>query len=228
MSVLVLGAGRSGTNMALEILSGHPFLKATIIPEDKRFFERQKTYPDNYLTKCDTCYVKDITELHGTIGRNPNLAIILTIRDPRDMLMSKLRRGVTEKEGGDCKQLADDATPEGAIKDMSHMDYVFDMICRSYPDRIMLVKMEDMILNTQKTVKDMCDFLGLDFYYEMLTFYKRMRNSKKKNRYKGIDKSQVEMWKKWETAYCGWLKEKYPALEMYFIKLKPYAEKYRY
>jgi hypothetical protein len=52
--VIVFSAGRSGTNLVLEILTGSRFLMPTPYPEDKQLFNRKCTYPYNFLTKSDS------------------------------------------------------------------------------------------------------------------------------------------------------------------------------
>ena len=90
-AVAVIGCGRSGTNMVLEILSGHSALCPTSPdPEDKRFFVRGRRFPPGYLSKCDTDY-GSTESLIALLRLNSRLKIVWTIRDPRDICLSKLR-----------------------------------------------------------------------------------------------------------------------------------------
>ena len=57
MSVVVIGCGRSGTNITLEILRGSPQLIASLEPENKNLCDGS-IYDSYYLTKCDTWYFK--------------------------------------------------------------------------------------------------------------------------------------------------------------------------
>ena len=207
MSVVVVGCGRSGTNMVLEILRGNSFFKATEPPEDKKVFHSSKSYSQRYLTKCDTAYF-NFEKLEMVMEMNHMMKLVWTVRDPRDMILSKMRRGVPRSNGGDCKTLADDATPDGAIKDIERMMVLLISAIKRYsPNRLLVVKMEDVIQNIEISVAGLCRFLKIDIEMNMLTFYDRMRNKDKAKRYSGIDKSQVAMWKRWDTVYDGWFKE---------------------
>lgn len=208
MSVIVIGCGRSGTNMALEILSGSTELKATSQVEDKNFTKHKTKVPDNYLSKCDTCYCTT-KSLKSALQIHDNIKIIWTIRNPKDMCLSKLKRGLPISDGGDCKgTIADDATYDGCIKDIEHMYNLYREISKDYSDRIVLIKMENLILNLEHEVKKICQKLGIKFNHKMLDFTSRMRNEHKKKRYgNNIDKSQVDLWKNYKTIYNGFFKD---------------------
>jgi len=227
MSVVVLSCGRTGTNVALEILRGCKSLNATKIPEDKELFKRDTIYPNNYLTKMDTCYI-EYKDLRKLLSTNADMDVIWTIRDPRDMFMSKIRRGQPVSEGGDCQRVADDATIEGCVKDVEHMIDIYHKTIEEFPEYIKLIKMEDMILETKKTAKEMCDFLQIDFHDDMVNFPSRMRNSFKLKRYKGIDKSQVGLWRDWENVYDGWFVKRGYDMESLFKEIKPIIEYFNY
>jgi hypothetical protein len=173
MSVVVLSCGRTGTNIALEMLRGNSNLKASQIVENKGLTKPVKLYPNNYLTKCDTVYV-ETDEMVNLLETNPNMKIIWTIRDPRDVMMCKIRRGQPNTEGRG-NWVSDDGTPEGAEDDMRVMLSMYSHLIEVVPEKIMLVRMEDMITNTEKTAKKMCEFLGIDFEEEMTNFPNRMR-----------------------------------------------------
>ena len=49
MSVLVVGCGRSGTNMALEILTGNSFFKASKKPRDMEIWTRDIILEELFL-----------------------------------------------------------------------------------------------------------------------------------------------------------------------------------
>jgi len=204
MSVIVIGCGRSGTNVALEILSGHSFLSLSDPVENKKIISGNLSYPDWYLTKCDTCYFS-FEQLDRYLKANSTTKLIYTIRDPRDMILSKIRRGQLISEGGDCETLADDATPEGCIDDILHAHSLYLASRERYAERILLVKLENMLLHTESSARSMCTFLGLTFEVPMVHFYLRMHNQFKKKRYgQKVDLSQIAIWKRWEEIYDGW------------------------
>ncbi len=225
MSALVLGCGLTGTNMLLEILRASPQLQATEVAEDKHVFYRSEKLPKNYLSKCDTVYVPDFGMAKRLLDDNSELRILWTIRDLRDTALSKIYRG---QPGHDSPTLSDDATHEGCIKDLEWMHKVYKFIRANYPDRIMVVKMEDVILNFESTIKKVCNFCEIDYIAEMQGFTGRYRNKHKANRYKGLDTKQVEIYKNIETAYNGFFKDHSINLGSLFADLVPYQKEFGY
>lgn len=201
MSVVVTGCGRSGTNIALEILRGNSHFKATEPPENKRFFHSGEYYPPEYLTKCDTHYYDEVA-LKTTKQLNPDLKFVWCIRDPRDMAMSKLYRGRAQ---GDRPEQADDATYVGLMADLDKMAEIYRFVMDNYRNDLKVVHMETSLLNTAFVIAFLCKWLGFEYDHAMENFPKRMRNKKKLERYgSGIDLSQIEMYKSWQTVYDGW------------------------
>mgnify|MGYP003638434483 FL=1 len=202
MSVVVIGCGRSGTNVTLEILRGSPQLIASLEPENKNLCDGS-IYDSYYLTKCDTWYFKP-DQLESTMNKNPNMKIIWTMRDPRDMVLSKIVHGQPKSLGGDgSDRVADDATPEGCKADIFHMYECYKHITSLFPTRVLVVKMEDVLSDIEKETQRICDFVGLEYVESMCDFPSRMRNPDKKKRYSTIDKSQISIWKNWDTAYSS-------------------------
>lgn len=208
MSVIVVGAGRSGTNVVLEILRGSDKLKASDVIEDKQVFKRYPyRYPTKYLTKCDIQYF-DYWEMKRTLEHDKGIKIIFCIRDPRDMYLSKAYRGRPVSEGGDCVGYPDEGTPEGYLKNMEKMYCIYRRLFAEYPNRSMLVKMEDCLMDATIMTRLMFVFLDIpithDEAIEISDFPSRMRNKFKKKRYKTIDVGQMELWKRWAFIYNGW------------------------
>ncbi len=225
MSALVLGCGRTGTNMLLEILRASPHLQATEIAEDKQVFYRSEKLPENYLSKCDTVYVPDFGMVKRLLDDNPQLRILWTIRDLRDTALSKIYRG---QPGHDSPTLSDDATHKGCIKDLEWMRHIYRFINSNYPDRIMLVKMEDVILKFENTIKNVCDFCGIEYIKEMQNFTGRYRNEHKAKRYKGLDSKQVGIYKNIESAYNGFFKQHSIDIDLLFSDLLTYQKEFGY
>lgn len=224
MAVAVVGCGRSGTNMVLEILRGNSKLKASEKPEDKKLFHRKQPLCESYLTKCDTVYFTE-NEFTNTMNLNESLKIVWTIRDPRDMILSKIKRG---QPGEDNKRLADDATPEGCMNDLNKMYQLFLHAKKHFSDRLLLVKMEDVIRNIREEAQRMCDFLGIPLEEKMIDFVPRMRNGFKKKRYKTLDQGQLELWNDWRGVYDGYFaKNNYP-IEDLFANSQSLVENFGY
>ena len=206
MSIIVVGPGRSGTNMALEILRCSPSLEASSPAENKALF-KMTNIPENYLTKCDTCYTCP-EEVVSLLRSDENVKLVWCIRDPRDMILSKMYRGRPREEGGDCNGLADDATLEGAVEDMNHAKSILDkLLIEEFMDRIFYLHMESVITRTQKTINMLCSFLKIEYSPSMLEFYKTMRHPDKKARYNKIDTSQVKLWERVNEVYDGYFKD---------------------
>jgi len=227
MSAVVTSCGRTGTNMVLEILTGSSFFRPTEPAEDKKVFTRGIIYNERYLTKCDTVYY-EYENIKNTLIANNEMKIIWTIRDPRDMILSKFRRGVPKERGGDCKRIADDATLDGALLDINKMMGIYKNLISEFNDRVMLVKMEDAILDTEGIAKNMCEFLSVIFQSDMVEFWKRMRVDHKRARYSGKDISQVGLYKHWRDVYDGWFVKNDIDIESAFSYLDHLVRYFKY
>jgi hypothetical protein len=209
MSVVVMSCGRTGTNVALEILRGNKQLNASLEPENKTLVKPIKKYPKNYLTKCDTIYF-NTNQFTKLMEINPDMKIIWTIRDPRDIVLSKIFRGQPNTEGRK-EWTSADGTPETSVADIRAMIKKYKHAIENYGDRVMLVKLENMILNTEEVAMEMSNFLDIEYSEKMLDFPNRMRNNHKVRRY-GREKhsSQVGLWKNYKEIYDGFFnKQKY-------------------
>jgi hypothetical protein len=228
MPVLILGCGRTGTNMTLESLRASHLLKATTPAEDKTLFRCPRRLQDTYLSKCDTCYIDDLDQVSVVLDNNPELLILWTIRDIRDCAMSKIFRG---QPGNDVGQLADDASFDGCIADIAWMSKIYRHITTHYSERIKLVKMENVILNYEVTMNDVCEFCNIPYVQEMKNFTSRYRGSVKQTkgkRYNGIDKSQVSLYKRATSVYDGFFKTHDLDLDLLFLDLDKDLELFGY
>jgi len=221
MAVIVLGCGRSGTNMLLALVRGSSRLKATARIEDKRFAAAGRRFPSDYLSKCDTTYCSAV-RLQATLRRNPGLKVLWAIRNPKDICLSKMRRGQPGRKGGDRKKEPSlDSTPEGCVSSIKKMFELYKVVHAELTDRVLVVKMEDIICNPKKEAKRICHFLGIRFESAMLSFPVRMRNKQKVERYGGkLCKSQIDLWKRVPEIYNGFFK-KFPVnTEQVFAKVE--------
>lgn len=195
--VLVFSCGRTGTNLILEVLTGSSYLMPSEPPEDKAIFCRDILYPHNYLTKCDTIYCQCYGLLGKFLKKNKSSKIIWTIRHPFDIAMSKIVRGYKKADDGDFN---------GCVKDMLWMAYLYNEANCEFPEQIITVKMEDVIMDIASESKRMCNFLNIPFEQQMLTPYLRMRHSGKRKRYpNGLYKNEINKYLNWKKAYDGFL-----------------------
>jgi len=209
MPVIVLGCGRSGTNMLLSLMRGSSCLQATKLIEDKRFAGRKRLYPLSYLSKCDTTYCSP-RRLRATLGRNPEMRVLWAIRNPKDICLSKIRRGQPAENGGDCAAgvLSPDSTAAGCIQSLEKMFELYKGVATEFGERVLVVKMEDVILTTEEEARRICIFLSIPFEAAMLDFAARIRHKQKLRRYGAkIDKSQVDLWEQWDEVYDGFFKD---------------------
>lgn len=215
MGVVILSCGRTGTNVALEILRGNSYLKASNVVEDKQLVKPPRKHLDNYLTKCDTIYF-NVEGIVTLLNKNPKMKIVWTIRDPRDIILSKIFRGQPNTEGRGSWVSAD-GTPESAIASIRDMYKKYSSLKSKFPHRIILVKMEDLIGKTEDETKRMCEFLGLEFEEDMLNFPGRMRNPHKVKRYGNkISQGQISLWKNVKEIYSGFFNKQKYEIEKYF------------
>ena len=206
MSVIVLSCGRTGTNLVTEMLRGNLSLHCQA-EEEKSLWLAPRSLPEGWLAKSDTHYVKDLGAFEAVMDKNPDLKIIWTVRNFKDVIMSKIYRG---QPGKDNLTLADDATHEGCKKDIEWMYRVFQTLQSRFPRRFMIVKMEDVLTNPVVSAQHMCRFLNVPYddkvIDHMVDFPSRMRNPHKKARYTKIDKSQINLWKTVNSVYDGFFK----------------------
>lgn len=215
MQTIVLSAGRSGTNLVLECLSGHSFMIPLQLPEDKQLFLRNIEYPDRYLCKSDIVYIPSCIYFHNFMQKNKSARIIWTIRHPYDWALSKLYRGrpMAKRNWG----YADDATLEGLKLDLSIMMEYLRTAEYNYTTRILRVKMENVILDIENECRRMCNFLNIPFRESMTRPWERMRHPGKKDRYGDkLDKSQIDIYKQLPELYNGYFKDKSDMLDKVF------------
>lgn len=229
MSVLVVSCGRTGTNIALAMLAGNPNLAQDPVVENKAIFRKLNKYPKNYLVKSDITYLDDYYQMKCLLRDNPELKLVWTVRDPRDVILSKMRRGQIISNGGDNKEISVDSTPSGAIESITKMWNNYKKVIKDFPNRVYLMKMEDIILETESTAKDVSNFLEIDYDERMIDFPMRITNEFKIQRYgRGIDKNQVEIWKDWETIYNGFFTENKYDIPKLFTEINHMVEYFKY
>jgi hypothetical protein len=138
------------------------------------------------------------------ISSYPGAKIIHMVRDPRDRYAGSLQ-----------------LWPNGRLRAGGSVSRWFYSLAlakknlKKYPDSYMVVRFEDLIRNTENTLKKVCDFLGEDFQSEMLLMpdakdhrEKLLRRSKKNN---GTSPLSEE--------FIGIYKDVVPKLEIIYIQL---------
>jgi hypothetical protein len=217
--ILVTSCGRTGTNLVLEILTGSKELVPSRLPEDKLVYEQNVTYPHYYLTKCDIHYCKNYETFRRFMYKNPDSSIIWTIRNPKDIILSKLRRGWMKSEDG---------TPNECLDNIFYTWHFYMRAIKEFDNNILTVRMEDVILDIKSEVNRMCKFIGIRPNILMYYPHKRMRHIGKRERYKSLDVTQVDLWKQYYDVYNGFFKDKDVDLDYMFKTVKPMTKYFGY
>lgn len=217
--ILVFSSGRSGTNLVLEILAGSKLLSPSVYPEDKQVFAKGILYPYSYLTKSDVQYCQNFGMFADFMKKNWHCKVIFTVRHPYDWAMSKIYRGW---------ERADDATLKGCVKDLCYTGYLYKEAICCFPERIMTVKMEDVVLTTKKMTEQMCAFLCVPFDEAMLVPHLRMRHEQYRKEYSQGIYNTVDMYKQWDKIYDGFFTKVNFDLKELFSKVDPLKKTFGY
>jgi len=219
MRILITGAGRSGTTLVREVIIGLGLITfycdGRSKEEDGYFFDR-KDLPENYGTKLTTPNKLNennynIDNLVKFMKKYDDLHIVFSFRHPVDICMSKIVRGQTHSDGGDkyWEGISPDGTVETAIRAVKLMYDIYKEIKKSFPERVYVVKMENLILQPRKEISKVAKFFGVRVTKRALVFYRYNSNPYQFRRYgTGLDKSQVDLHKRWDTAYDGFFKNR--------------------
>lgn len=132
------------------------------------------------------------TPLVGRLSESfPNAKFIHLVRDPRAVMLSRLRAGFT------AGALGTEIPRWREAADM-HRDHA----ARLGPSRYLLLKYEDLVTNLEPTVRSLCAFLDLDMRPEMLEPHKREKkgfNPRSKgwmeNTLKPVFTGSIEKWR---------------------------------
>jgi hypothetical protein len=231
MKALVLGCGRSGGSMVTEIVASSTMAKPLSGIDDFKVFKKNpnRKLPEGYIAKSpDTIHYK-YKELRQLFLNESELLGIWSIRHPYDIALSKIYRGQLKTSGGDQdRRVAPDATPDGCLNNINKMVDIYLSAKKEFPDRIHLIKMEDIIINFEYTVRMLCKYLRIDYEDKMKTFYTRMRNPFKKQRYNKIDCHELDKWKNWKTLYNGYFVKNNIDIVSLFMNLEEPTKVFKY
>jgi hypothetical protein len=210
MKVIISGAGRGGTNLLRELVDKITDIDFTTEVEDRNIDKRTEL-PKSYGTKLATengCFTIDT--ISRFMDKHEDLYIIFSLRHPIDNCLSKIVRGQKSSDGGDkpTEILSSDATVDKAVGSINFLYITIDKLKDKYPNRIITVKMEDVLLDTENTVGHICKFLGIDKPKTWDGFQVNNKNRYQKNRYgNNLDKGQINLFKDTES-FNGFFKGK--------------------
>ena len=144
--------------------------------------------------------IKKITKIY------PDAKFILLTRDPRDNVQIKINRAKRRNEKFNVYRFV------AAWKIVYQT--LFYNLHKHAKDKFIVVRYEDIVLNTETTIKNICKFLRIEYNAEMMQYYEKNRNEfeqrKKKipenlvnqllrdhqGLLKKISTDKVEIWKK--------------------------------
>jgi len=241
MRILVLGAGQGGTCPLTEAVRGLGVVSFTERVEDRKFF-KYKDLPENYGTKLTTDSIARITpsnfssfleRLRMSMERYDNLHLVFSLRHPLDIFMAQLVRGQKPSEGGDGRikddKVSDSGTIDGSIFAIKHYYNVYKNIVPHFPRRVLIVKMEGLILKPEEEVDRIAEYFGVKATQRAYEFYKHGRNRYHIKRYGDrLDKSVVALHKKWDTWHDGFFKDRKGAIDFAMLHLADIIKEWGY
>lgn len=113
----------------------------------------------------------------------PDAKIIVTIRDPRAVTASMINRGDLYNK-----------VYQPAIEWYVGMKQVTKLLSLKKED-IFIIKYEDLVDNSQKVIENLCQFLKIEFYEDMLTPNETNTSFKELKKKKGIYVEAKEKWR---------------------------------
>jgi hypothetical protein len=208
MRILISGTGRGGTNLLTELVKKITDVNFTQDVEDREFFSR--TLYDNYGTKLATDHSTFTLEnLRLKMKRYDDLHVIFSVRNPIDNCLSKIVRGRPASAGGDkvTENTSSDGTPATATTALKQLYSILTEIKELYPHRVHVVRMEDVVSDTQKQVTSLAAFLNIEPQsYE--GFQQNNRNRYQKKRYGDKLAPQVNLYKDLKNNFEGYFVDK--------------------
>jgi hypothetical protein len=134
----------------------------------------------------------------------PGAKFLHMLRDPRDRYAGSLQLWPDGK-----------LRAGGAGARWGYTTHLAQRNMEKYPDAYMLVRFEDLILETKKTLKEICEFLGEKYYPEMLSM-----PGAQEHRDKLIKRSKNQIGETpLSDEFIGIYKKVVPMLETMFIQM---------
>lgn len=212
--VIITGAGHSGGNWLTEIARQSGEFEFTDVVDDRSLFYK-KNLPNGYGTKLTTDDV-NMTPflLDRLLNRYDDMKVLFSVRHPFDNCLSKIYRGMPDFEDNE-PSVSDrlfyswDATLNGCVKSMEASYEMLQFLKTKYDDRLLVVKLEDLIENREAQVDRICKFLGVEKNDKMINAFKHTRNRHHKGRYNNeLDKTQSNLRDNLDNIYNGFFKNR--------------------
>jgi hypothetical protein len=221
--VVVTGASHAGTTLAAAIVRASGQFDFYFGTEFRDLFTKDLTPRHGCKLSTDNMTFEDFEAL---FSKYKDLYIIFSVRNPVDIALSHIFRARPQEEGGDSWDGETDelANVEGACFRVRHMFDLYVKLKEKFPERMLVVNMEDTIRDLDRTLKIVCGFLFIDRTPSMEKPWEYIVHKFMDKRYNKMDTSQIDVYKRWETAYGGFYADKKEVVVELCKELKPIAE----
>jgi len=204
MRVLISGTGRGGTNLLTELSRKITTISFTDEVEDRNLF-LHANLPADYGTKLTVDHPTFTLQRALThLEKYEDLHILFAVRHPIDNCLSKILRGRPASQGGDkvTENISADATLPASIQAIRDLYEYIEVLQTEYPQRVCVVRMEDVIQETQKIVDELGEFLNIEpLPFE--GFQSTNRNQYQKSRYGDALIPQTSLYKDLKNNFGG-------------------------
>ena len=232
MQVLVTGCGRSGTNLVAALVRSFPESIFSNEGEDRRLFKRGVLSPD-YGAKL--AYENDgytRANVEQLMEDNPGLKIIICLRHPYDIALSKIVRGQPKgspNTDSEVNEVSPDSTLEGAVKAVRFGYELYHFYTQFWRSRVLIVCMESVIEQLDVEMRRIKFFLGFKQAPKLDEFLKHDVNKFHKKRYGNkLHKDQIGMFNRFDKIYDGYYKDKPAYLRFIVDELEDVAINWDY
>lgn len=202
MSILLIGAGKSGTSAVYAAFSCHSKLTPLKTKGDSQNI-LSEYMPKNSVAKIDTHYIKDAEEIRQFLKRNSHVKIVWIVREVKDVVLSKLTAPFYSRK--ENPTIPEDGTKEGCLDSIQHAYRLY----ADSKDLVTLLRFEDFLKNPKKCLKDICSIIGLPYCNQTLKYDDWMSQHEIYVQYNRSNKPEINKWEKYqELEYNEWLEER--------------------
>lgn len=166
--IFIVGCGHSGTSLLLALLDAHP--KIYGVPDETKMFTRKLKYLENWISRIEKDLIRQkkarwvektpqhIHHIRHILQKWPQAKIIYIIRDPKDTVASLFSR-YNDLEVSITRWVHDN---NAGIRHREHPN-------------IHVIKYEDLIVDQEKYLTELFNFLDEDFNPQVLNFFQKKR-----------------------------------------------------
>ncbi len=200
--IVIAGQGRAGTTMFYNMLRGT--LLGFTMPDKEDTAHSYVGKDGNFVTKRPF----DIFEIPNLLNRlqgKKSLDLIITMRDPRDLLLSKHKRvpDTYFVSADKCWFIPPNVKPRFIGPGILPIHLAITSIINSgiFPQGVMVLKYEDLIANPEGIKEILAESLGLEFVGDFSDFHKNdipEGLTGPLNGVRPVEKPKGEKWKKEE------------------------------